>query len=233
MAHKHCIVRPGKTSGIFVTDSGEQLILPDDWAFLAAGDAAITKSVKSKGVTWVVQIRRGGRSISQGIWAKKSDITESHREVEAKRKTPEYARRRKAELARRTAKQEKYVMDFCAAVVCFLDFHPRYAAEAELLGREITEHATPVGSGTVARTERIPIVARAEAATIAWMRHQTTSYDSMKIARIKGKRREIRRYLAEQSVEVLRGYRQGEDPGENCPLKNVLVKTSCMLSPHE
>ncbi|MEZ6128720.1 MAG: DUF2293 domain-containing protein [Planctomycetaceae bacterium] len=45
----------------------------------------------------------------------------------------------------------------------------------------ITAHATPVGSGTVARTQRIPVEQRAESAVIAWMRHQTTAYDHMKI----------------------------------------------------
>lgn len=54
-------------------------------------------------------------------------------------------------------------------------------------------HAVPVGSGTVARTQLIPLEQRAEAAVIAWMRHQTTAYDRMSIARIKGERREVRR----------------------------------------
>ena len=39
--------------------------------------------------------------------------------------------------------------------------------------------------------------AKAEAAVIAWMRHQTTGYDGMVIPRIKGKRREVRRMLAD------------------------------------
>src|SRR6185369_10657962 len=60
-----------------------------------------------------------------------------------------------------------------------------------------------VGSGTVARTERIPIEERARAAVIAWMRHQTTSYDDMKIERVKGRRREVRRELAEISRAVI------------------------------
>jgi hypothetical protein len=64
----------------------------------------------------------------------------------------------------------------------------------------------------VARTTRIPIERRAEAATIAWMRHQTTGYDSMKIPRVKGKRREVRRMLAERSRELLQAYRRGESP---------------------
>jgi hypothetical protein len=121
-------------------------------------------------------------------------------------------------------KHEQYCEEFCASVIQFLNFHPRYKREAEVLGQKITEHATPVGSGTVARTERIPIDQRAEAASIAWMRHQTTAYDSMRIARIKGKRREVRRQLAAQSVKVLQSYRQGEECCENCPLQKALSK---------
>src|ERR687892_195805 len=55
--------------------------------------------------------------------------------------------------------------------------------------RAVTEHATPVGSGMVARTKLIPVEKRAEAAVIAWMRHQTTGYDSLVIPRVRGKRR--------------------------------------------
>jgi len=222
MAYTHHTVRPGLKKGTVLSESGKELIPPGDWAFLKAGDAAITRSVKAKGETWVVQVRKGRRMISKGIWAKESHILESQKEVEAKRATPEYAKRRKGDLARRAAKQEQYLVDFCAEVVSYLGFHPRYQAEADILGKKITEHAAPVGSGTVARTERIPIAKRAEAATIAWLRHQTTAYDSMRIARIKGKRREVRRQLAAKSVKLLHGYRQGRAPAENCPLQQVI-----------
>jgi hypothetical protein len=63
---------------------------------------------------------------------------------------------------------------------------------------------------------------RAEAAVIAWMRHQTTGYDSMKIPRVKGQRREVRRMLAERSRELLRGYRRGEPVGVSCPIDRAL-----------
>ena len=53
----------------------------------------------------------------------------------------------------------------------------------------MTRHATPVGNGTLARAGHIPIHKRANSAVIAWMRHETTAYDQMKIPRIKGKRR--------------------------------------------
>lgn len=74
------------------------------------------------------------------------------------------------------------------------------------LAAEVTAHATPVGSGTVARTQRIPIERRAESAVIAWLRHQTTAYDHMQIARVKGKRREVRRMMAGESRRLLAKY---------------------------
>ena len=86
----------------------------------------------------------------------------------------------------------------------------------------MADHATPVGSGTVARTKRISVEQRAEAAVIAWMRHQTTAYESMKIPRIKGKRREVRRMLAQRSKELLDRYRTGASVSDECPLYQAL-----------
>jgi hypothetical protein len=77
--------------------------------------------------------------------------------------------------------------------------------------------------GTVARTKRIPVERRDEAAVIAWMRHQTTGYDGMVIPRVKGKRREVRRMLARRSQELLKRYRRGDDGGGECPLKKAFV----------
>ncbi|MCA9018889.1 MAG: DUF2293 domain-containing protein, partial [Planctomycetaceae bacterium] len=62
---------------------------------------------------------------------------------------------------------------------------------------------------------------RAEAAVIAWMRHQTTAYDSMKIPRVKGKRREVRRLLAQRSKELLKHYRSEPTTPANCPLQQA------------
>ncbi|MFO0926984.1 MAG: DUF2293 domain-containing protein [Gemmataceae bacterium] len=106
----------------------------------------------------------------------------------------------------------------------YLAFAPEHAALADALAAAVTAHATPVGSGTVARTKRIPVERRAEAAVIAWMRHQTTAYDHMAIPRVKGKRREVRRMLAARSKALLEGYRQGRavDPAR-CPLRAALT----------
>lgn len=222
MTHLHRTVQPGRKDGTVLSDSGEVLTPPEDWAFLAAGDAAITRSIKAKGVTWVVQVKMGRRLIAKGLWANQADILAAQAEVAAKRAAPDYARKRESALARRAVKHQNYEEEFLAAVLAFLAFAARYRREAQLLAEMVTSHATPVGSGTVARTERIPIAQRAEAAVIAWMRHATTAYDSLRIAPVKGKRREVRRQLAAKSVELLQAYRQGRDTGEDCPLKRAL-----------
>src|SRR5205085_12397201 len=143
-------------------------------------------------------------------------------ELGAERSTEGFARRKAADARRRDQAQAVYAEDFFGAVLAFLAFHPNHAGLAERLARAVAEHATPVGSGTVARTKRIPVERRAEAAVIAWMRHQTTGYDGMVIPRIKGKRREVRRMLARRSHELLDGYRRGEAVGDGCPLKRAL-----------
>nr|WP_320192647.1 DUF2293 domain-containing protein [uncultured Desulfobacter sp.] len=224
MVHQHLSVSPGPTEGTLYSESGEKLTPPEGWAFLPAGDAAITRRVKSKSPVWVVQVKYRRRMISKGIWAPADNILVAKQEVAAKRSTPAYANERKRKLARRQAKQTAYTQEFNDEVIKFLNFHPRYEKEARRLGKIITAHATPVGSGTVARTQRIPINKRAEAAVIAWMRHKTTAYDSMKIPRVKGKRREARRFLAKKSIEVLETYRHGQDQKEDCPLKQALAK---------
>ncbi len=224
MVYTHLIVSLGREEGTLLSESGEVLTPPADWAFLPAGDAGITRSVKAKGPAWVVQVTRGRRRISRGIWADADHIRTSEQEVTAKRSTPAYARQQERAIARRQAEQEVYVNEFSDQVIGFLSFHKRYAAEAKVLGEKISTHATPVGSGTVARTKRITVDKRAEAAVIAWMRHQTTAYDSMKIARVKGKRREVRRQLAQKSLDLLSAYREGGEIDGNCPLKKALEK---------
>ena len=119
--------------------------------------------------------------------------------------------------------QAEYTEDFHASVVAYLAFHTTHAVLAQQFAHAVTKHATPVGSGTVARTKRIPIEERAEAAVIAWMRHQTTGYDGMVIPRVKGKRREVRRMLARRSVELLGMYRRGEPIPPTCPLQKALA----------
>ena len=188
------------------------------------GDAALTRRVKQAGEHWIVQEKKGRKVFSRGVWAPAATIEKIRAELEVERSTEGYAKRKEADARRRNQAQAEYVEDFHAAVLKFLAFHPKHADMANQLARAVADHATPVGSGTVARTKRIPVEQRAEAAVIAWLRHQTTAYDSMKIPRIKGKRREVRRMLAQRSQELLDLYRRGESVGNGCPLKEALDK---------
>ena len=205
------IVAPGPNGRSVRTADGEIIQVPEEWELLPPGDAALTRRVKAGGPSWVVQEKKGRRTFSRGVWAQADRIASIRAELEAERSTESYAKRRKADASRRERKQSEYVEDFRGAVVAFLDFATCHTNIAEQLADAVTKHATPVGSGTVARTQRIPIERRAESAVIAWLRHATTAYDNMKIARVKGKRREVRRMLAEESRRLLKGYRVGED----------------------
>jgi hypothetical protein len=162
-------------------------------------------------------------SFARGVWAPAATIERIRAELEAERSTESFTKKKEADVRRREKAQAEYVEDFMGAVVAFLSFHPTHADLAERLARAVTDHATPVGSGTVARTKRIPVEQRAEAAVIAWMRHKTTGYDDMVIPRVKGKRREVRRMLARRSQELLHRYRRGEPVPEVCPLKRALA----------
>jgi len=213
----------GPTPNTVRTDDGEILTVPDGWELLPPGDAALTRRVKSAGQHWVVQERKGRRTFSKGVWAPAETIDRIRVEVEAARSTDAYTKRKAADARRREKAQGEYVEDFFVAIVEFLDYHPNHAALARQFARAVTEHATPVGSGTVARTKRIPVERRAEAAVIAWMRHQTTAYESMTIPRVKGKRREVRRRLAQHSKELLSRYRKGEAVSDDCPLLQALA----------
>ncbi|MFM8325247.1 MAG: DUF2293 domain-containing protein, partial [Pirellulaceae bacterium] len=99
---------------------------------------------------------------SRGVWAPAESIERIRRDLEAERSTEGFAKRKEAGARRREKTQAIYVEDFTAAVLGYLDFHPRYAELAGKLAQVVADHATPVGSGTVARTQRIPVEKRAE-----------------------------------------------------------------------
>lgn len=224
MPHETREVRPFSVPRRVVGADGRVLTVPDDWALLPPGDAALSRRIKADGPSWTVIELKGNKRFSRGIWAPAARIEALRAALLLERQDPAYARKLEAGRARRAAEQAEYVEDFRGAVVAFLGFAPAYRELAERLADRITAHATPVGSGTVARTERIPLGERAEAATIAWMRHQTTGYDQMVIPRVAGRRREVRRMLAQRSVQLLARYRRGEPvaPGA-CPLQQALA----------
>jgi len=214
---------PGPTPNTVRAADGLVSNAPEGWIVLPPGDAGLTRRVKAAGDHWVVQEKVGRRMFSRGIWASAATIERVRSELGAERSTEGYAKKQEAAARRREKVQAEYVEDFFGAVAEFLAFHPGHADLADRLARAVADHATPVGSGTVARTERIPVERRAEAAVIAWMRHQTTGYDGMEIPRVEGKRREARRMLARRSHELLGRYRRGEPVGDERPLRRALA----------
>ena len=214
---------PGPSPRTVRTAAGAVKAVPADWVLLPPGDAGLTRRVKAAGDHYVVQEKVGRRMFSRGVWAPAATVDQIRKELDAERATDAYAKKQESAAKRREKVQEEYVEDFQGAVAEFLRFHQKHATVSRRLARLVAAHATPVGSGTVARTERIPIERRAEAAVIAWMRHQTTAYDSMTIPRVKGKRREVRRMLAARSKELLARYRSGEPAVASCPLSAALA----------
>jgi hypothetical protein len=216
---------PGPTANTVRAPDGKVVTVPEGWVLLPPGDAALTRRVKAAGEHWVVAEKKGRKTFSRGVWCKTETIERIREELAQERSTEAFARKKDGDARRREKAQAEYVEDFHGAVVQFLAFHVSFAELAIQLATAVTIHATPVGSGTVARTKRIPVEQRAEAAVIAWMRHQTTGYDNLVIPRVRGERREVRRMLARRSHELLEKYRRGREVGENCPLKKALGRT--------
>lgn len=225
MPHQHRDVSPGLRPRTVRTAQGV-LEVPADWELLPPGDAALTRRVKLDGPCWVVSERKGRKVFSHGVWAPAERIARVRAALDAERQDPAYERRLAQGRQRRAAQQVAYVADFELAVRQFLAFAPRHDDLARRVAAAVAAHATPVGSGTVARTGRIPVAERAAAAVIAWLRHQTTGYDTMHIARVKGRRREVRRELAQQSHRLLDRYRRGEVvAAADCALERALRRS--------
>ena len=222
MSNENIEVRPHPKSGYVMSLEGEPLKIPASWALLPPGDPALSRRIKKDGPSWTLKEPKGRKLFSKGIWAPADRIEILRQQLITEREAPSYQKKLDAGRARREREQEKYKVTFCNALIQYLNFHPDVEDLATDLATRITEHAIPVGSKTVARTKTIPLEKRVEAATIAWMRHQTTAYDQMFIPREKGKRHEVRRMLAKRSKQILDDYRSGEVDLINCPLYAAL-----------
>jgi hypothetical protein len=221
------VLAPTSEPTVFVAPDGTRRNAPLGWACLPPGDAGLTRRVKQLGPSWAIIEKRGRKAFSKGLWAPRENIEAAKQALEAERNTQAYAKKRASASARREHEQASYVVSFEVEILTFLRFAPRYRDLARHVARQVTVHSTPVGSGTVARTKRIPIERRAESAVIAWMRHQTTAYDQMKIARVAGQRREVRRELATISRAVLDLHRRDvAHAAAACPLCRTQLATA-------
>lgn len=214
---------PGPSPNTVRAPDGTVRPVPDGWVLVPPGDAALTRRLRAAGECWSVAEKRGRKVFSRGVWAPAATVARVRAGLGVERSTAAYTRRREADAGRRERTQAAYAAEFRLAILAFLNFQPNHADLADRLARAVADHATPVGSGTVARTTRIPVAQRAAAAVVAWMRHQTTGYDGMVIPRVKGKRREVRRALARRSHELLDRYRTGGPIPDECPLRRALA----------
>lgn len=217
-------VRPSQKVREVVTMDGKVLSVPDGWDLLLPGDAALSRRIKKDGPSWTMIEMKGRKKFSRGIWAPADRIDTLEQALKKEREDPAYEKKLEAGRRRRAKEQTAYAEDFESAVRAFLNFTSAHSELEAMLASVIAAHAVPVGSGTVARTKRIPIEKRAEAAVIAWMRHQTTAYDDMVILREKGARREVRRMLAGRSRALLKRYRDGGVASGDCLLQKALNK---------
>jgi hypothetical protein len=120
---------------------------------------------------------------SRGVWAPAAHVDAAKAALAVERADPAHAKKLEASRARREKKQTAYVEDFRGAVLAFLAFHATHARIAGVIADAVTKHATPVGSGTVARTERFRSPSVEAAVTLDAT--STTAYDDMVIPRVK------------------------------------------------
>jgi hypothetical protein len=227
MIHDSREVRPGPGPRRVLNEYGVVETVPAQWDLVPPGDAALSRRIKQDGPSIMVVEMRGRKRFSRGIWAPSDRIALLTQELLVERQDPSHQKRLDAGRRRRAVAEVVYGEDFRSAVRAYLNFSEVYREQAAILASLIAAHATPVGSGTVARTARIPIGDRAAAATIAWLRHQTTGYDQMVIPRAKGRRREVRRMLAQRSTQLLAQYRSGRAiDAASCPLNAALQRAA-------
>lgn len=192
--------------------NGKVVSLPDNWTLIKSGDAGLTRRLKSCGAPyWTLVHKRRNRIEKCGLFMDKAVAEAVKTELDAERATPEYQKQLDSSRKAREKKQKLYEADFYAALLDYLNFAPCYREIAEKLAAQVSAHA-------------VPLEQRAEAAVIAWMRHRTTAYDSMTIARVKGERRAVRRQLASLSRQILDRYRRGEAVERGCPLYRAVME---------
>ena len=149
------------------------VVPPQDWEFLATGQAFVTRSVKAAGVFWLAWAPRSRTRQHRrllGLWAPAAAIRRAQRS-EADTASARAVRREAA--ARSRARQEaRYQGELVAAIVEYLHF----AALAQTIAWSAAERAAVVGSGRVGRTRILALDERAALAARAQIRHAHTDY---------------------------------------------------------
>lgn len=153
------------------------VVPPEDWEFLATGDAFITRRVKAAGVFWLAwqprsRTRRHRRLL--GLWAPAATIADA--QLAAEQTATARAAKREAGARSRAGQEVRYQDELTNAVVSYLDFAPQHHELALRIARDASIRAAEVGSGRVGRTRLRPLEERAALAARAEIRHAHTDY---------------------------------------------------------
>jgi hypothetical protein len=154
-----------------------ELEIPDDWDFLPAGDAFLTRTVKAAGTYWVAWRPRGRTRPHRrrlGLWAPRSAIEGAREEASATE--TERARRRAQGARSRERHEAAYREELADAIRRFLAFPPEHAALADEIAQAAAAQTAVVGSGRVGRTRTLTLDQRAGLAARAYIRHHLTGY---------------------------------------------------------
>ena len=163
-------------TGLWHPELGD-LIQPDGWEFLPAGNAFLTRRVKAAGSHWIVFQPKGRRAHRRllGLLAPSTAIDEAQAAADAtaaKRET-----QRAAGARQRDRTEAAYRAEFKQAVLRWLDFAPDHEAVASDIADSAVERAAVVGSGRVGRTKTLSLDERAALAARAYIRHHYTDYE--------------------------------------------------------
>lgn len=154
-----------------------ELDIPDDWDFLASGDAFVTRTVKAAGTYWVAWRPRGRNRQHRrrlGLWAPRVAIEKA--QAEASATETERARRRVQGARARERQEAAYREALVDAIRLFLDFPPQRAELADEIAEAASAQTAVVGSRRVGRTRTLSLDERAALAARAYIRHHLTDY---------------------------------------------------------
>ncbi len=149
-------VRKNPDGGYVSMATGEAQSIPADWEFLPSGDPFVTRRVKA-GSHFVEKAfsRARKRWEVRGVWGPAASISAAR--VAAEETASDRARRRVANQVSRRRRERQNAAAFEQACFDFLALAPEHQALAREIAKEVTQHATEVGSGRVGRSGRSPL----------------------------------------------------------------------------
>jgi len=155
--------------------------VPKGWLLLEAGDAFLTRRVKSRGRWWEYRrkLKTKAYDVKLGNFAPIDVIEEERKKLEEERSTESYKQRLETSRRARQTKEDKYRDEFSKAVFRFLNFASEHKDLAWQIAQGVASLATEPSSGRVGRTGTLPLEKKAELAARAYVRHNHTDYEEL------------------------------------------------------